>query len=149
MYVKRIICCIVMFSIVFILVGCQSEGKDDFIDFDKSQPLITEDVVMETEFREYDGKTERIYVTLLNNRDKDFLHSKRFFLQKLDGNEWHYINVGGFFELVGCAAPPHWEGTRVFDLKDHVKLPLRPGTYRIGYVKDNDEGTPVAEFTVK
>ena len=34
MYVKRIICCIVMFSIVFILVGCQSEGKDDFIDFD-------------------------------------------------------------------------------------------------------------------
>lgn len=150
MYAKRVVCYIAVFGAVMMSAGCISKAKDDFLETDQPQPVIAENIVMETEFPEYDGNAEKIRVKLQNNNDEDFSYGKYFFLQKLDGEEWHHIGVSGNFSSLLYSIPPSWDGWEFFELKDHVKQPLLPGKYRVGFW--GDEGhrpTPVAEFTVK
>lgn len=150
MSLKRMVASAAVCSAVILSVGCKSTGKDDFIEFDKPQPIIAENIVMETEFPEYDGDTERILVKLKNNTDEDFFYGRYFFLQKLDSDEWRYIGVSGDFQAILYSVPPAWDGWEYFELKDHVKQPLQSGTYRIGFwVEEGKQPTPVAEFTVK
>lgn len=150
MSLKRMIAAVAVCGAVISSVGCRSARKDDFIDSDRPQPIITENLVMETEFPEYNGNTETIRVKLKNNTDEDFRYGTYFFLQKLDGGEWRYIGVSGYFHAILCTVPPAWDGWEYFELKDHVKQPLLSGTYRIGFwVEEGKQSTPVAEFTVK
>lgn len=153
MSLKRIISSVVLCGAVLTAVGCnKAESTDNFIKYDYPQLRISEDVVMETEFPEYDGSTEIIYATIKNNGDSDFYYGAHFVLQKLDGEEWRYIVVKGMFRGWASLIPPSQEHEKVsFELKDHVKLPLLPGRYRIGFPTDQegDQPTPVAEFTVK
>lgn len=153
MSLKRIISFVMLFGAVLTAVGCgKAEPTDNFVAYYVPQPRIAEDVVMETEFPEYDGSTEIIYATIKNNSDSDYGYGERFDLQKLDGEEWRYIGVFGMFKAWGGLIPPSQDCVVRFELKDHVKLPLLPGKYRIGFPSDqeyNEEPTPVAEFTVK
>lgn len=150
MFTKRIVCYIVVFGAVLVSVGCKSTAKDDFLETDLPQPVITENIVMETEFPEYDGNEEKIHVKLKNNTDEDFSYGKNFFLQKLDSGRWRYIGVSGNFSTLLCIIPPSWNGWEFFELKDHVKQPLLPGRYRVGFWGDEGKkSTPIAEFTVK
>lgn len=138
-------------AVLMLLAGCAA--KDDFIDVERPQPVIAENVEMSTEFSEYDGEVEKIYATVKNNGNKNFTHGSYYFLQKLDGNEWRYLGVSGRFDLLAKMTEPGNDSVGIFQLKDHVKLPLLPGKYRIGWwsTDENDapEPTPVAEFTVK
>ncbi len=148
---KTIVALVVCVTIL--LTGCAGK-KDNFISVDRQQPVIAENVEMTTEFTEYDGDTERIRVKLRNNRSEDFSYGAYFFLQKLDGDEWRYLGVSGNFNLLLYSVPPGWDGWESFQLKEHVKLPLLPGRYRIGWWSETTEDgsirpTPVAEFTVK
>lgn len=152
MLVRKALGSMFLCAVMLMTVGCkENKEKDDFIDTEFPQPVIVENVVMETEFAEYDGNTERIRVKLRNDRDEDFTHGAYFFVQKLDGDEWRYLGVSGNFSTVTCSIPSGWDGWEFFQLKDHVKQPLLPGKYRIGYSSFGHEElpTPVAEFTVK
>ncbi len=151
MLMRKALGSMLLCAAMLMAVGCKPEVKDDFIDTEFPQPTIIEGVVMETELAEYDGNTERIRVKLRNDRDEDFTHGAYFFVQKLDGDEWRYLGVSGNFSTVTCSIPSGWDGWEFFQLKDHVKQPLLPGKYRIGYsgIGDEDLPTPIAEFTVK
>lgn len=148
---KKAVGLIVLCAAMLMTVGCKAEAKDNFVDVDFPPPVIAENVFMETEFPEYDGNTEKIHVKVKNDRDEEYSHGDYFFLQKLDGDEWRYLGVSGDFKLLKCILPPGWDGWDFFQLKGHVKQPLLPGRYRIGYsgIVDEEMPTPVAEFTVK
>lgn len=153
MSLKRIIGSVALCGAILTSVGCsKAEPTDNFVEDDFPQPRISEDVVMETEFPEYDGDTEEIFATIKNNGDCDFGYGERFVLQKLDGEEWRYIATYGMFKMIAVSIPPSQEHEKVrFDLQEHVKLPLLPGRYRIGFPTDYEfeQPTPIAEFTVK
>ncbi len=148
MTVKRIISSIMVCAAVFTLSSCKSTVKDDFYEDDLPQPTISEIPEMTTEFTEYDGNTEKISVTITNNSNKNFNHGEQFFLQKLD-DEWRYIKCQGPWNLANYMIKPSQDVITTFDLKEHVRLPLLPGLYRIGFYEDKGESTPVAEFTIK
>lgn len=133
------------------LTGCAP--KDDLADYEFVEPPAVEGVTAQTEFSEYDGNTEVIYVTVTNDRDERLSFNNSFYLQKLVGDEWKPINVGGDFPLLDRTMPAHAAGKVSVTLKDHVKLPLLPGQYRIWVgsgdgTYENDILVP-AEFTVK
>ncbi len=153
---KTIVALVVCVTIL--LTGCAGKKdnfiKDNFISVDRQQPVIAENVEMTTEFPEYDGNTEIIYAPLKNNGNEDFTHGSYYFLQKLDGDDWRYLGVSGNFNLLQAVIKPGEDALGRFQLKDHVKLPLLPGRYRIGWWSEATEDgsiepTPVAEFTVK
>lgn len=148
MLVKRLICSFAVGCAVLMSVGCKTVPKDDFVDIDMPQPIISEDIVMKTVYPEYDGGTEKIFATVVNNSDNEFGYGAQFFLQKLDEGEWRYISVSGYWKGWASAISPKEDGKVGFDLKDHAKLPLLPGTYRIGF-SGECKSTPVAEFIVK
>lgn len=152
MFLKRIVGSVALCGAVLTAVGCnKAEPTDNFVAYDVPQLRISEVVVMETEFSEYDGGTEVIHASIKNNGDKDYGYGCRFVLQKLDGEEWRYIGVFGEFQLILFLLPPGEKYVISFELKDHVKLPLLPGTYRIGFPTDHEFElpTPVAEFTIR
>lgn len=152
MSIKRIIGSVALCGAVLTAVGCsKAEPTDNFVEDDFPQPRISEVVVMETEFPEYDGGTEVINATIKNNGDSEYGYGERFVLQKLDGEEWRYIGVFGMFKMIAWGLPPGEEYPVIFELKEHVKLPLLPGRYRIGFPtnQEGNQSTPVAEFTIK
>lgn len=151
MLLKKAITSVTLCAAVMTSVGCKTTPKDNYVTGDYSQPIIAENITMETEFSEYDGSTEVIRATIVNNSDKEFGYGALFFLQKLDGEEWRFIVVQGLFQAWAGAVSPSKDCKVRFELKDHVKLPLLPGTYRVGFPTgyEGASPTPVAEFTVK
>lgn len=145
---KIISCVLIIVCAVTVLSGCGSAIKDNFYEGEMEQPIISTNVTMQTEFPEYDKNTEKIITDISNNSsDEEYSYNAQFFLQKQVDGEWRYIICEGFWELKSCRLPPSYEGKQAFNLKDHVKLPLSAGRYRLGFVVEHD--TPVAEFTVK
>ncbi len=144
----------------FALTGC-SQRQDDFIDFETidlsepGEPKIAEDVVLTTEFPEYEGNVDEIVLMITNNSDKEFSFGREFVLQKLDEGEWKYIQVFGIFTMLSFAYRPTDSGPFTIKLKDHIDQPLLPGCYRIGIGEVNllDFSFPgemaFAEFTIK
>lgn len=129
---KKVITSVTLCAAVMTSAGCKTVQKDNYVTGDYLQPIIAENITMETEFSEYDGNTEVIRATVVNNSDKEFGYGAHFFLQKLDGEEWRFIVVQGLFQAWAGAVPPSEDCIVHFEIKDHVKLPLLPGTYRIG-----------------
>ncbi|MDE7362325.1 MAG: hypothetical protein K2N38_10375 [Oscillospiraceae bacterium] len=143
----------------FALSSC-TEKSDDYFEFsdlgisEPNEPEVAEDVVMTTEFPEYDGNVDKIVLSVTNNSDEDFGFSDYYVLQKLDEGEWKYIKVFGQFTLLAGSHPPSLSAPLTIKLKDHIKQPLLPGQYRIGVGSINldlsfNGALAYAEFTVK
>lgn len=121
----------------FALSGC-TEKSDDYFEFsdlgisEPDEPEVAEDVVMTTEFPEYDGNVDKIVLSITNNSDKDFQFNDYYVLQKLDEGEWKYIKVFGKFTLLAGSYHPSLSAPLTIRFKDHIKQPLLPGQYRIG-----------------
>ena len=135
---------VVICVVLLLLTGCAA--KDDFADYEFSEPPAVEGLTAETEFSEYDGDTEEIRVIVTNDCDTIFSFSEFFSLQKKVDGEWKPIKFGGKLNLIGSDMPARSTAPITFVLKDHVKLPLLPGQYRI-WVGDSDRVS--AEFTIK
>ncbi len=136
------------------LTGCDnSRPKKFYSDADIPEQVIADDVTASTEFPEYDGDVERINVTIVNDGDTDFSFGKQYSLQKMEDGEWRYIVVSGAFTLLEYSCKASETNDHTFDLKDHVKLPLPSGSYRIGigFSPHPNEFARIAyaEFSVK
>lgn len=140
---QRIILAALALLTAVTLTGCAP--KDDFADYEFVEPPAVEGVTAQTEFSEYDGNTEVIYVMAANDSDERFPFGDLFYLQKLVGDEWKPIRVGGDSLCLDMAMPAHTSGKISVKLKDHVKLPLLPGQYRV-WVGISEKVS--AEFTV-
>lgn len=136
----------VICAFLLLLTGCAR--KDDFDD----RPVIDyppiEYLSAKTEFTEYDGNIEKIWVFLTNDRDKRFGFDYRWWLEKEADGEWRAIRfiADQAFSFYAYYMPRGTISIRC-ELKDHVKQPLLPGHYRLWV---GGEGARVpAEFTVK
>ncbi len=139
-------------AVLLLLTGCAP--RDDFSEYELPDFLPIENVTAETEFSEYPGDTETIYVFITNNSEEYFYCGDFFFLEKSVNGKWKPIKTSGVDLLLGYTIPAHSEGNYCkASLKDFVKLPLLPGQYRV-WVGSGD-GTVEssffipAEFTVK
>lgn len=137
-----------LFCAVFLLLtGCVSEPKDDFADYEWVEPPAVEGVTMQTEFPEYDGNIETIGLIFANDRDQRFGFDYTFRLQKKVQDEWKPIKVRyDRLTLESTNIMPNNAGTIMLDLKDHIKLPLLPGHYRI-WIGTREQVS--AEFDIK
>lgn len=153
---KRRIISTLIFSLMaaLVLTGC-AHKRQLYTDYIPDQKVL-EDMILTTEFSEYDGNTEKIKLLVTNNSDVDFYTGEQFLMQKKENGEWRGIGVGGRFFAIGIMLPSKMSNlyyTAV--LKDHVLQPLPAGTYRIGLVDDYNEGYPEGlivysnEFTIK
>ncbi len=136
------------------LTGCDnSHSKKFYSDADIPEQVIADNVTVTTEFPEYDGDVERINVTIVNDGDTEFCFGEQYSLQKLEDGEWRYIVVSGAFILLESSCNASETNDHTFDLKDHVKLPLPSGSYRIGvgFSPHPSEFSRIAyaEFSVK
>ena len=126
---------LVMFAVLLLLTGCSP--KDDFDDYDHAELRPSENVAAVTEFEEYDGNIESITVFITNGSDKRFPLNGNFRLQKKVNDEWkaikrYYDPESLISDGTNREMLEHSEGAVCIDLKEHVKLPLLPGQYRIG-----------------
>lgn len=128
---------------LLLLTGCAPERMDDFDDRELVAPLPVEGLTAQTEFSEYDGKVEKIYVIVNNDRDDMFCYGEYFRLQKNVDGEWRDIKIDGYFNALALIVQPRSESSVPVFLKKHVKLPLLPGHYRIWIEQVS------AEFDVK
>lgn len=140
--------------ILLLLTGCAQTLKDDFAEgYEYFTPPTVEGVTAQTEFAEYDGNTEVIYVTVINDTDEIFPVNEFFLLDKKVGDEWRRIRTEGFVYGFARKWEPHTTETFPIKLKDFTKLPLLPGHYRV-WVGDLEtdieyiQAVP-AEFDVK
>lgn len=147
-----LMCLLCVFSLS--LTGCDdSKSKNFFTDAKFPNQKIAESVTVTAEFSEYDKDVEKINFTVINNSDKEFATGEDFRMQKMEDGEWRNIAVTGQFTLLAQAFEPGKTSTYTAKLKDHVKLPLPAGQYRIGigYTPSPQERDTIAygEFTVK
>ena len=134
-------------AVLLLFTGCVSEPKDDFADYEWVEPPAVEGVTMRTEFPEYNGDLETISVMVTNDRDERFGFNWTFSLQKMVQDEWKPIKVSyDRLTLEVNNMLPNTSGTIMLDLKNHVKLPLLPGHYRI-WIGTREQVS--AEFDVK
>lgn len=136
------------------LAGCDdSRSKKFFSDLDYPEQVISEDVTAKTEFPEYDRDVKKIKVIAANNGDMEFVFGEQYTLQKMEDGEWKYIAVQGRFTAIERVFPASKTSDYTVNLEGHVKLPLLPGSYRIGLGFDpypNEYSRIVyADFTVK
>lgn len=152
-YVK-IVLLVCAFLITNLMTGCDDgKPKNFFTDAEFPEQKIAENVTVTAEFSEYDKDVEKISFMVTNNGDKEFVTGEDFRMQKMEDGEWHNVAVTGKFNLLARAFEPGKTSTYTAELKDHVKLPLPAGQYRIGigYEKYPQERDVIAygEFTVK
>lgn len=132
------------------LTGCDDFDYYEFIDY-----LPVENVTARTEFPEYSGDVEKITVIVNNDRDVKFAcgSDQPFCIQKWSNEKWRPIKSGGAYHPTANFLYEHSESKVNVVLKDHVRLPLLPGRYRVwvgSFEGDYEyiEAVP-AEFTVK
>ena len=136
----------VLCALLLLLTGCAA--KDDFADYSVIEYSSVEYLSAETEFSEYDGSAENIWVYLDNNSDKEFHYDYWWKLEKKSNGEWKAIR---FIKSIELDLADRSSGRGIIaipcDLKDHVKQPLLPGHYRLWV---GGEGNRVsAEFDIK
>lgn len=129
-----------------LLTGCAA--KDDFADYSVTEYPPVEYLSAETEFAEYDGNVEKIWVFLTNHRDEAFHYDYWWRLEKEVDGEWRAIRFikEREFDCLDRSMKRYTEHI-LCNLKDNVKQPLLPGHYRV-WVGGGRERVP-AEFTVK
>lgn len=150
-------CASVLCAVLLLLTGCAAKDEDeisvfsdydDFDDYSVTEYPPVEYLSAETEFAEYDGNVEKIWVGLTNDRDEYFHYDLNWQLEKEVDGEWRAIRFIGerVGDLVDRSIP---RGTAPIgcELKDNVKQPLLPGHYRI-WVGGGSERVS-AEFDVK
>ncbi|MDE6732781.1 MAG: hypothetical protein K2J77_07905 [Oscillospiraceae bacterium] len=137
---------VVLCALLLLIAGCAA--KDDFADYSVTEHPQIEYLSAETEFAEYDGNAEAIYVFLTNDRDEYFHFDYYWWLEKEVDGEWRAIRFiqDRALDLVDYSMP---RGTVSIwcELKDNVKQPLLPGHYRLWV--GGDHGRVSAEFDVK
>lgn len=131
---------------LLLLTGCVPEPEDDFADYEFVEPPAVEGVTVRTELAEYNGNIEGIDVIVTNDRDERFFFGDSFTLQKSDNGSWRSIKTEGIIKDYSAAVLPRSPGRISVNLKDHIKLPLLPGHYRV-WVGDYEKVS--AEFDVK
>lgn len=145
---KKIILAASVLAFAMLLTGCASAPVDDFADYEFVEPPTLEGVTAQAELTEYDGNTEKIIIMLTNDRDERFFFGESFVLQKRDNDKWRPLKIDGIIRDVSYAVLPRSAGAISVLLKDHVKLPLLPGQYRM-WIGSMDDEKVSAEFTVK
>lgn len=153
----KIKCASVLCAVLLLLTCCAARDEDDisgfsdyddFVDYSVTEFPPIEYLSAETEFAEYDGNVEKIWVFLTNDRDEYFHYDYWWRLEKEFDGEWRAIRFIGEMEgdLVDHSIP---RGTASigYELKDNIKQPLLPGHYRI-WVGGSGQRVP-AEFTIK
>lgn len=118
-------------AVLLLFTGCAPEPKDDFADYEWVEPAAVEGVTAQTELAEYNGNIEGIDVIVTNDLDERFFYGDSFTLQKSDNGSWRSIKTGGICKDYSAAILPRSLGCISVNLKDHVKLPLLSGHYRI------------------
>lgn len=136
-----------VFAVLLLFItGCAA--KDDLDDRSVTEYPPVEYLSAETEFAEYDGNAEKIWVFLTNHRDEEFHFDYGWQLEKEVNGEWRAIRFirQREFDLLDRRMP---RGTTSIgcELKDNVKQPLLPGHYRL-WVGGGSERVS-AEFTIK
>ncbi|MDE6728115.1 MAG: hypothetical protein K2J80_09295 [Oscillospiraceae bacterium] len=147
-------CALILCAVLLLLTGCAAKDEDsladydDFADYSVTEFPPVEFLSAETEFAEYDGNVEKIYVILTNAIDEDFHFDYWWRLEKEVDGEWKAIRFikNREFDLLDRSIK---RGTITIAcvFKEYVKQPLLPGHYRI-WVGGDDERVP-AEFTIK
>ena len=150
----KIKCASILCAVLLLLTGCAAKDEDSLADYDDlADYSVTEFppvkfLSAKTEFAEYDGNTQKIWVFLTNDRDEDFLFDYNWHLEKAVDGEWRAIR---FIKEKAYTLEAHYmpRGTVSIgcDLKEYVKLPLLPGHYRL-WVGGESERVP-AELTIK
>ena len=133
---------------LLLLTGCAPEPTDDFVDYEWVEPPAVEGLTLQTEFAEYDGNLEMIGLVYASDYcDQRFGFDHTFRLQKKVRDEWKPIKVRyEEISLSNSYLVLKNAGTITLNLKDHVKLPLLPGHYRI-WIGTYEQVS--AEFDVK
>lgn len=134
--------------------GCsKNKSKPLFTDIILPEQNIAEDVTATAEFPEYDGDVEEIKIFVANNGERNFGTGEMFRMQKMENGEWRDLAVRGTFKAIAQIFEPGINSTYTAKLKDHVKLPLPSGEYRIGVgfeiYPTEDDLIAFAEFTIK
>ena len=131
---------------LLLLTGCAA--KDDFADYSVTEYPPVEYLSAKTEYAEYDGNVEKIWVYLNNGSDKGFHYDYWWLLEKEVDGEWRAIRFiqDRVSDLLDRSSG---RGTIAIlcNLKDNVKQPLLPGHYRLWV--GGDDGRVSAEFDVK
>lgn len=134
-------------AVLILLASCAA--KDDFTDYSVTEYPPIEYLSAETEFSEYDGNAEEIWVILSNHRDEAFHYDYEWWLEKEVDDGWRAIRFLKEREF-DCLDRIMKHGSSEYipcDLKGYVKQPLLPGHYRIWV--GGEEGRVPAEFTIK
>lgn len=142
----NIIC--VLAALLLFMTGCAA--KDDFAGHFAANYLPIEYLSAETEFAEYDGNAETVWVFLTNHRDEEFHFDYGWQLEKEVNGKWRAIRFIGpkrEDDLLDRRMPPHDTTAIMCELKDNVKQPLLPGHYRLWVGRVNERVS--AEFTIK
>ena len=135
----------VLCALLLLLTGCAA--KDDFADYSVTEYPPIEYLSAETEFAEYDGNTEAIYVFLTNDRDEYFHFDYNWWLEKEVDGEWRAIKFIAEREYtLEANYMPRGTASIWCELKGNVKQPLLPGHYRFWVGGSNRVS---AEFDVK
>lgn len=145
---------ICVFITVAMFSGCSKKKPEAlFTDIILPEQNIAEDVIATAEFSEYDGDVEKIKIYVANNSERNFATGEIFRMQKKENGEWRDLVVRGAFTAVAQIFEPGTNSTYTAKLKDHVKLPLPSGDYRIGVgfeiYPTEDDLIAFAEFTIK
>lgn len=135
-----------LLAVLLLLTGCAP--KDDFADYEFVEPPAIAGVTAQTEFSEYDGKSEHIIVNVTNDSNEYLDISFDYFsLQKDVDGIWRPISkYNNISSLMGFVCPPHTSRPARVILKDHVKQPLLPGHYRVWVGGENWDVS--AEFNI-
>lgn len=153
----KIKCASVFCAVLLLLTGCAAKDEDDisvfsnyddFADYSVTEYPPVEYLSAETEFTEYDGNIEKIWVFLTNDRDEYFHYDRNWRLEKEIDGEWKTIRfIGERVYTLEASYIPRGTASIGCELKDNVKQPLLPGHYRI-WVGGGDQRVS-AEFTIK
>lgn len=138
--------------IMLLLAGC-SKGEDaptdDFREGSVAELPIAEHLSAKTEFNEYDGNVEKIFITITNDSDKEFPYDNWWRLEKEADGEWRTIKLTEDIYVLdfNVSIPAHSTQTVGYELKGHIKQPLLSGHYRLWV--GGEKGRVPAEFTIK
>ena len=144
---RRIKCISLIFAVLLLfMTGCAA--KDDLDDRSVTEYPTVDYLSAETEFAEYDGNAETVWVFLTNHRDEEFHFDYWWQLEKEVDGEWRAIRFikQRDLDLLDRSMPRGTASIRC-ELKDNVKQPLLPGHYRL-WVGGGDQRV-AAEFDIK
>lgn len=95
-----VLICILVIGTMF--SSCNKNKPNDFFtDAVLTEQNIAEDVIATTEFREYDGRVDKIVIYVKNNSKQNFSSGEQFRMQKFEDNEWRDLAVRGKFTAIG------------------------------------------------